>query len=153
MMSFIKKISRLLEPQSTDTTSDTGAIHINSALASLLFEAARVDRDVTNEDLTVAAESLSGLANISIIEAQQLLVTASEPKNRPTSYHPLATIINGHLTYEQKCRLIASMWSIAHSDDYVDPHEDHIIRKISDLLYVAHQDFIHGKISTRKKKI
>ena len=73
MTSFIKKISRLLKPQSTDTTANPGAIQINSALASLLYEAARVDRDVTNEDLIVAAESLSGLANISIIEAQQLL--------------------------------------------------------------------------------
>lgn len=149
MMSFMKKISQLLETQSKSKSDDSEIIYIHSALASLLYEAARVDRNVTDEDLTVAAESLSRLAKISIVDAQQFLVTASKPENRPTSYHPLATIINENFTYEQKCQLITSMWSIAHSDNHVDPHEDHIIRKISDLLYVSHQDFIHGKISAR----
>ena len=153
MMSFMKKISQLLETQSKSKSDDSGIIHIHSALASLLYEAARVDRNVTDEDLTVAAESLSRLAKISIVDAQQFLVTASKPENRPTSYHPLATIINENFTYEQKCQLITSMWSIAHSDNHVDPHEDHIIRKISDLLYVSHQDFIHAKISARKTQI
>lgn len=153
MMSFMKKISQLLETQSKSKNDDSEIIHIHSALASLLYEAARVDRNVTDEDLTVAAESLSRLAKISIVDAQQFLVTASKPENRPTSYHPLATIINENFTYEQKCQLITSMWSIAHSDNHVDPHEDHIIRKISDLLYVSHQDFIHGKISARKTQI
>ena len=153
MMSFIKKISQLLQPQSTDTNSDSKAINIEAALASLLYEAARVDRDVTDKDLEVAAESLSNLAKISTKEAHQLLTAASEPENRPTSYHPLASIINEGFTYEQKCQLITSMWSIAHSDNYVDPHEDHIIRKISDLLYVAHRDFIHGKINARKTDV
>lgn len=149
MMSFMKKISQLLETQSKSKSDDSEIIYIHSALASLLYEAARVDRNVTDEDLTVAAESLSRLAKISIVDAQQFLVTASKPENRPTSYHPLATIINENFSYEQKCQLITSMWSIAHSDNHVDPHEDHIIRKISDLLYVSHQDFIHGKISAR----
>lgn len=153
MMSFMKKISQLLETQSKSKSDDSEIIYIHSALASLLYEAARVDRNVTDEDLTVAAESLSRLAKISIVDAQQFLVTASKPENRPTSYHPLATIINENFTYEQKCQLITSMWSIAHSDNHVDPHEDHIIRKISDLLYVSHQDFIHGKISARKTQI
>ena len=153
MMSFMKKISQLLETQSKSKSDDSEIIHIHSALASLLYEAARVDRNVTDEDLTVAAESLSRLAKISIVDAQRFLVTASKPENRPTSYHPLATIINENFTYEQKCQLITSMWSIAHSDNHVDPHEDHIIRKISDLLYVSHQDFIHGKISARKTQI
>ena len=153
MMSFMKKISQLLETQSKSKSDDSEVINIHSALASLLYEAARVDRNVTDEDLTVAAESLSRLAKISIVDAQRFLVTASKPENRPTSYHPLATIINENFTYEQKCQLITSMWSIAHSDNHVDPHEDHIIRKISDLLYVSHQDFIHGKISARKTQI
>ena len=153
MMSFMKKIFQLLETQSKSKHDDSEIIHIHSALASLLYEAARVDRNVTDEDLTVAAESLSRLAKISIVDAQQFLVTASKPENRPTSYHPLATIINEKFTYEQKCQLITSMWSIAHSYNHVDPHEDHIIRKISDLLYVSYQDFIHGKISARKTQI
>ena len=150
MMTFMKKISQLFQSQSTATTDASKASDIKSAVASLLYEAARVDRDVTDKDLVVAAESLSSLTESSKTEAQELLTVASIPENRPTSYHPLARIINKEFTYDQKCELITSMWSIAHSDDFVDPHEDHIIRKMSDLLYVTHQDFIHGKIKARK---
>ena len=152
MMQFIKRISRLLDPRPTNSNNNSAPTDISHALASLLYEAARVDTDVTNKDLEIAAESLRHLISISKAEADQLLIDASQPHNRPTAYHPLTKIINEQFSYGQKCALIKAMWSVAHSDNYADPNEDHIIRKISDLLYVAHRDFIHEKINARESE-
>ena len=40
-------------------------------------------------------------------------------------------------------------WEIARADNTVDKHEEHRIRKLSELLYVDHKDFIKSKISTK----
>jgi uncharacterized tellurite resistance protein B-like protein len=38
------------------------------------------------------------------------------------------------------------MWIIAKADGVSDPMEEFVIRKVADLLYVSHSDFICGKV-------
>ena len=38
------------------------------------------------------------------------------------------------------------MWRIAYADGNVDKYEEHIIRKVSNLIYVSHSDFINSKL-------
>ena len=40
-------------------------------------------------------------------------------------------------------------WEIARADDTVDKHEEHRIRKLSEMLYIDHKDFIKSKILTK----
>ena len=34
------------------------------------------------------------------------------------------------------------LWLIALADDHLDKHEDHVVRKVAELLYVTHGDLI-----------
>ena len=38
------------------------------------------------------------------------------------------------------------LWEVAFADQVIDKYEDYTIRKIADLLYVKHKDFIKAKI-------
>ena len=147
-------ISKLLHAlrhalKSETTLPNLDSTTLNEAIATLLVEAARVDNNTTEADIAEAKKSLKLLANINSEQADELIRKASLPKNRPTSYLPLTRTINQNLDYDQKCILIGAMWTIAHSDCHIDPHEDHIIRKISDLIYVSHRDFINQKIKSQ----
>jgi len=147
-------ISKLLHAlrhalKSETTLPNLDSTTLNEAIATLLVEAARVDNNTTEADIAEAKKSLKLLANINSEKADELIRKASLPKNRPTSYLPLTRTINQNLDYDQKCILIGAMWTIAHSDSHIDPHEDHIIRKISDLIYVSHRDFINQKIKSQ----
>lgn len=147
-------ISKLLHAlrhalKSETTLPNLDSTTLNEAIATLLIEAARVDNNTTEADIAEAKKSLKLLANINSEQADELIRKASLPKNRPTSYLPLTRTINQNLDYDQKCILIGAMWTIAHSDSHIDPHEDHIIRKISDLIYVSHRDFINQKIKSQ----
>ena len=147
-------ISKLLHAlrhalKSETTLPNLDSTTLNEAIATLLVEAARVDNNTTEADIAEAKKSLKLLANINSEQADVLIRKASLPKNRPTSYLPLTRTINQNLDYDQKCVLIGAMWAIAHSDSHIDPHEDHIIRKISDLIYVSHRDFIDQKIKSQ----
>ena len=144
---LLRAMRHALKPETTLSTLDSSAL--NAAIATLLIEAARVDNNTTEADIAEAKKSLKLLANIDSEQADELLRTVSLQKNRPTSYLPLTRTINQNLDYDQKCVLIGAMWTIAHSDKHIDPHEDHIIRKISDLIYVSHRDFINQKIKSQ----
>jgi len=144
---LLRALRYALKPETTLPNLDSTAL--NEAIATLLIEAARVDDNTTEADIAEAKKSLKLLANIDSEQADVLLGKVSLPKNRPTSYLPLTRTINQNLDYDQKCVLIGAMWAIAHSDSHIDPHEDHIIRKISDLIYVSHRDFIDQKIKSQ----
>ena len=144
---LLRALRHALKPETTLPNLDSTTL--NEAIATLLIEAARVDDNTTEADIAEAKKSLKLLANINSEQADELIRKASLPKNRPTSYLPLTRTINQNLDYDQKCILIGAMWTIAHSDSHIDPHEDHIIRKISDLIYVSHRDFINQKIKSQ----
>ncbi len=144
---LLRALRHALKPETTLPNLDSTAL--NEAIATLLIEAARVDDNTTEADIAEAKKSLRLLANINSEQADVLIRKVSLPKNRPTSYLPLTRTINQNLDYDQKCVLIGAMWAIAHSDSHIDPHEDHIIRKISDLIYVSHRDFIDQKIKSQ----
>lgn len=39
------------------------------------------------------------------------------------------------------------MWLVAFADQHLDPVEEAIIRKVAELLYVNHSDFIRAKLT------
>ena len=61
--------------------------------------------------------------------------------------------INKSCNYEEKTRLIKSLWKVAFADGKLDKYEEHLIRKISDLIHFSHSDFINQKITAKKELI
>ena len=41
--------------------------------------------------------------------------------------------------------MIENLWAVAYADNHLDPYEELMVRKISDLIYVSHSDFINAK--------
>ena len=41
-------------------------------------------------------------------------------------------------------------WLVAKSDNIIDKHEEYRIRKLSELLYLDHKDFIKSKVETNQ---
>jgi uncharacterized tellurite resistance protein B-like protein len=50
--------------------------------------------------------------------------------------------LHEQLTEAEKHRVIEMLWKVALADQHLDKHEDHLIRRIADLLYVPHRDLI-----------
>ena len=47
---------------------------------------------------------------------------------------------------DEKFVLIKTLWRVAAADGDIHRYEDHLIRRIADLLYVPHSDFIRAKL-------
>ena len=129
---------RRLLGQTTEPSEEDEQLGLQQGVAALLYEMTRMDMQVRTEDLSAARAALSDLFGITDDAARDLLHQASEAANRLTSYHEAVSAINRRFDAHTKIRLVEHLWRVAYADNDLDLHEDHLARKISDLLYVPH---------------
>jgi uncharacterized tellurite resistance protein B-like protein len=79
-------------------------------------------------------------------EAERLIALAEEEMKQASDYFQFTSLINRHFTQEQKQRVIELMWRVAYSDARLSAHENHLMRKVADLLHIAHGDYIAAKM-------
>ena len=81
--------------------------------------------------------------------ADELRVLAHEKAEESTSLYEFTAQVNTQFSVDAKLSLIKNMWRIAFADGEVDRYEDGVIRRVSELIYVSHSDFIRMKIAAR----
>jgi uncharacterized tellurite resistance protein B-like protein len=79
--------------------------------------------------------------------ADTLLTTAQKHSETNTSMQPFTRLINDEFDQEQKKHLMKAMWKIAYADGKLDKYEEHYLRKIAELLYIPHSQFIQQKLA------
>jgi uncharacterized tellurite resistance protein B-like protein len=89
--------------------------------------------------------------DLSATEAEDLYLLAEEEKHSATDYHQFTKLIASHYTQPQKIRLIESLWKVAFSDQVLDRYEEHMVRRIADLIHVSHKDFIQARHRAENK--
>jgi len=138
---------RNLLPGATDEGDAEHALRL--AVGALLLEVVRLDGEVQTEERKAVETAVLHHFDLSHGEAEELLKLAEDERRDATDYFQFTSLINRHYTPERKIELIERLWSIAYSDATLHPYEEHLVRKIADLLYVAHGDFIAAKLRAR----
>lgn len=132
-----------LVPQ--DAASDD-AHALKLAAASLLFEMMRMDDQIQTAEREAVADAVRQTFDLPEDEVKTLLQLAEQEARQATDYFQFTSLINAHYDAEQKVQLIEQLWRVAFADQHLDLHEEHMVRKISELLYVPHKDFIAAKL-------
>lgn len=112
------------------------------ATAVLLIEVARADfAEAVAEETTIRA-LLEEAFSLSADETAALLEEAKAEANHAASLQAFTRRLHESLTVAEKHRIVEMLWRVAHADQHLDKHEDHLVRKIAGLLYVSHSDLI-----------
>ena len=119
------------------------------ACAALLIEVINSDHILEEQETQAFFSVLQNNLNIPGEDIDELVELAENQAKEATSLYEFTSLINSDYDYSQKVGLIENMWRIAFSDNNLDKYEDHLIRKISDLIYVSHSDFIKAKLKVR----
>lgn len=134
---------RNLKPAEEPGASGEHALRL--ATAALLFEMARQDERVRNEELTAIATAVRRKFGLSEAETRELMTLAEREIADSTDYYQFTSLINEGFTPEQKVRVVEHLWEVAWADGNIDRYEEHMVRKIAELLYVPHGAFIAAK--------
>ena len=118
----------------------------NLAIAALLVEVLRADYETAEAERRQVVESLRGMLGLGEAECAELLADAEQQVDRAHDLHQFTAEVNRALAPEEKLRLVEQMWRVAGADATVHKYEEHIIRRVSDLLHVSHREFIAAKL-------
>jgi uncharacterized tellurite resistance protein B-like protein len=78
-------------------------------------------------------------------ECHTLFELAEEEVGDAVDYHQFTSLIAREFTQAQKIKVVELLWSVAYADSHLDSLEEHMVRKIADLIYVSHKDFMKTK--------
>ena len=104
-----------------------------------------MDHQVLPEELAAVLSVLQNHFRLDERRAKELPECAEVERARATDYYQFTSLINQSCTAQQKAKLIELLWRVAFADAHLNKYEEHLVRKISDLLYVPHSAFIAAK--------
>jgi uncharacterized tellurite resistance protein B-like protein len=135
--------------------ADTEAViplerRLQMASAALMVEMLHVDENVTAEEDEKLRQILKQRFNLDSSEIESLIDLAHNEKHEATDYYQFTSLLNTHYSQQQKITLVEDLWRLAYADHELDKYEEHLLRRLAELLHVPHQDFIRTKHKTLK---
>tara|TARA_B100001939_G_scaffold329021_1_gene324875 strand:- start:258 stop:704 length:447 start_codon:yes stop_codon:yes gene_type:complete len=134
---MFEKLKKIFETNNSEINSvdDT----LISYLVSLFVEVSRVDYKIDEKEINFIIEILAKEFNfnLDLIKEKLNIVRTSE---RLIGYHPITKYLNENFDINFKKKVVLGLWKIAFINNDLDKYEDHLVRKISDLLYINHAD-------------
>jgi uncharacterized tellurite resistance protein B-like protein len=116
------------------------------ATAALLMEVAAADAEISDDERRLIKHIVEEIHAVSHDEAREICSIAERKTDHATSLFPFTRLITSECSMEDRIELVHRLWEITFLDGKVHVREEHLVRKVADLLYVPHSQFIRGKV-------
>ena len=151
---MIVKIKRFFEQYIivTESISEDELEHqLQLACAALMIEVLYADYSVDQSEIDTLRKDLQDNFDLKIDEAENLIQLAEEERIQATDYYQFTSLINEFYTQQQKRELVTRLWQMAYADHTVHKFEEHLVRRLADLLHVPHSAFMQSKHAASAK--
>lgn len=142
IQSFFK--NHVLPPDRENSAAD----HVQAlrlATAALFMEIARADFEISTNERDRVLNLLREQFDLDDQQAAELLTMGEQQVNEHSSLYPFTRLINDALSASEKVEVVENLWRIAYADKDLHKYEEHLVRRVSDLLYVPHSQMIRAK--------
>ena len=112
------------------------------AATALMVQLSQVDNDEDERELQAIIDCAVKVHQLTREEAKEILNQALAQAQDATSLYEFTGQINEVLDQDGKQALLESIWRVALADDRIDKYEEHLIRRIADLMHLNHREFI-----------
>ena len=147
---MLKAIQDFFDTHLAASDKPAGRRHtLELATATLLAEVMRLEGVSDKERVAVLAGVRARFA-LDEAEALELVRLAEEEARTAHDYYQFTSLIRTHYSQEDRQAIVELLWRVAYADATLSAHEMHVIRKISDLLYVPHSGYIAAKMRAKE---
>ena len=115
------------------------------ATAALLIEMTRADHDVKGVERDAVTQAVRRAFELDLDQTEELVTLAEQEADEATSLYEFTRLINRHFDAKQKEHVVELLWQVALADGELDKYEEHLVRKVADLIYVPHRSYIRAK--------
>lgn len=137
----LSRLRELIIPKSATPKAPSPAL----ATALLLIELAAADFDSADVELARVAELLGEQFGLDGAALDALIDDARSRARASVSLHDYVATLHQSLDAAGKRRLIAMLWQVAVADGRVDKYEEHLLRRLVDLLYIPMADYVQAR--------
>ena len=116
------------------------------AAAALLLEMAHMDDTMAPVEQAAIFNAVRASFDLSPEQTEELIACAHEEREQATDYHQFTSLITANFDAAQRANLIERLWQVAYADQVLCKHEEYLVRKVANLLYVPHSVFISTKL-------
>lgn len=148
---MLSKLSLFFKSLTIDSQLEAEPLTLELACAVLLCEVMRADGELSNSEQNKLNDIMKKTFCLSEDEVSDILISATHLSENATDFYQFTTTINQHYTLEQRMKIVALLWQVAYADGELASIEEHIIRKIADLLHLNHGEYIQVKIDSTPK--
>ncbi|WP_421852334.1 TerB family tellurite resistance protein [Marinomonas sp.] len=120
-------------------------ISYQKAVAALLMEVMLADHKIDEQEERQVKRFLREVSDLGE-DIDILYDDARSGVDQANDLYQFTKVINEGATLEQKMLLLKGLWRVALADGDIDSYEDHRIRRISELLFMPHSEFIQAKL-------
>jgi uncharacterized tellurite resistance protein B-like protein len=141
---MLRKLAALFDGAFARDTDDPAAREhgLRVATALLLIEVAKADYAEELAEDEILLSSLKQFFALDDAAAALLLEEARRTADRAVELRQFTRRLHEELSVAEKHRVVEMLWQVALADSRLDKHEDHLVRRIAELLYVSHSDLI-----------
>ncbi len=151
---MLKAIKMFFEQNiSIELAVDNQEHQLKLATAALLLEMMHQDEQVLETEQQAVRQALKENFTLSDEESTELCHLAQQELKNATDYYQFTKLIAEHFSQQQKIKVIELLWQVAYADNHLDAYEEHMVRRIADLIYVPHQDFIQTKLRVQNQQL
>lgn len=143
------KLNALLSLLTEDNDHSQEEISLEIACAVLLCEVMRADSAFTQAEQEKLKELLMQQFTLKQEEVDDILVQAFRLSENANDFYQFTSKLNQHYSLEQRIKIVTLLWQVAYADGELASIEEHIIRKIADLLHLRHSEYIATKVSAQ----
>ena len=143
---MIKKLQNFFDQKIQSISGGRAAVLPERALqlatACLLIEVSRADFHIDAKEKKAIAGAIQAFFSLSAEETREIIEMAESEVDDVTCLFEFTRLVNENFDRPQKLKIVEMMWRVCYADLDKDKYEEHLVRKISDLLYVPHSDFV-----------
>ncbi len=151
---MLKKIKAFFQEQIVPASNKKGPTQehaLQLATAALLIEMTHADFKVKDEERQAVSTAIQSAFQLTAEETQSLITLAEEEVKQATDMFQFAALINKEFSRERKVAVLEHLWTVAFADAEIEKYEEHLIRKVTTLLHLHHDDFIDAKLRVKQR--
>ena len=115
------------------------------ASAVLLVEVMRSDAELHADERMAVIRALRDKFALAPDELDRLMELALQTSREATDFFGFTSRLNEAWSMEQKLLMVEHLWRVAYADGTLSAHENHVMRRLSDLLYIPHGAYVAAK--------
>lgn len=142
---MIERLKQLFAPTEGASRAAPDPHQLAIAATALMVQLSRVDNKEDERELQTIVDLAVEVHEVTREEAEDILQDALSHADDATSLYEFTGQINEHLDQAAKQSLLESIWRVAFADGRIDKYEEHLIRRMADLLHLNHREYMQAR--------